>query len=363
MSVIQIRKAERSGARLVLGLSGVSGCGKTYTALQIAYGLANGDGNKVGFLDTENRRGSLYASPDTYANVAQHMGMQSQPEPFLIGDLYAPFSPQRYIDALHQFQQAGVDVLVVDSVTHEWEGTGGCEEIAATTTSRMSDWKAAKAEHKRFMNALLQTDMHIIVCIRAREKTDFTNPKQPRSLGIQPIQEKNFMFEMTASLMLWNEGTAQQVLKCPKELQGILGRGQDYITAADGLALRRWVEGAGGDRSLDKWRHRLQSITEHGEKYVNDAWQQTPDKVRQALSDEFYQTLINTARAHDQAAQGAEAAAQGSAQASELNDALGDDDAPEQPSSSGPVTPPAAPSNAEQAANEQPQRTAAVPEL
>lgn len=363
MSVIQIRKAERSGARLVLGLSGVSGSGKTYTGLQIAYGLANGDGSKVGFLDTENRRGSLYASDDTYRTVAQHMGMQTAPEPFLIGDLYAPFSPERYIQALHEFQKTGVEVLVVDSITHEWEGTGGCEEIATITNSRMADWKKAKAEHKRFMNALLQTDMHIIVCIRAREKMDFTDPKKPRSLGIQPIQEKNFMFEMTTSLMLWNEGTAQQILKCPKELQPILGRGEGYITAEDGLALRKWVEGAGGDRTLDKWRHRLQSVTERGEQYVKDAWQQTPEKVREALTDEFYQTLVVTAKAHDEHNQESEAAAQGSAQAAELNDVLGDgDDHPQQPPAE-PVTPPAAQANADSAAEDQRQRSAAVPEL
>lgn len=291
MSVIQIRKAQREGARLVIGLAGVSGSGKTYTAIQLAYGLANKQAGKVGFLDTENRRGSLYAD--------------SLPEQFLIGDLYAPFSPQRYIDAIHEFQAAKVEVLVIDSVTHEYEGAGGVEEIATTTNSRMPDWKRAKAEHKRFMNALLQSDMHIIVCIRAREKVDFTNPREPRSLGVQPIQEKNFMFEMTASLMMWDAGKRQQILKCPDELLPIFGRGSDYITSDDGAALRAWVDGGKQlDSSVEHYRNMLLSVTEKGLDALSAEWSKTPAKVRKALGEKFKDTLKASAASFDAARKG-----------------------------------------------------------
>lgn len=271
MSVIQIRKAQREGARLVIGLAGISGSGKTYSAIQLAYGLANKQAHKVGFLDTENRRGSLYAD--------------SLPEPFLIGDLYAPFSPQRYIEAIHEFQKAGVEVLVIDSVTHEWEGSGGCEEIAQNTNSKMANWKLAKAEHKRFMNAMLQCDMHIIACIRAREKVDFTNPKEPRSLGVQPIQEKNFMFEMTASLMMWEGGKEHQILKCPDELMSIFGRERGYITTQDGENLRAWVDGAKSlNPAVESAKNRLLSITEMGMAALQDAWKELPPDIRKAIS-------------------------------------------------------------------------------
>lgn len=288
MPVIQIRKAQREGARLVIGLAGVSGSGKTYSAIQLAYGLANRDASKVGFLDTENRRGSLYSD--------------ALPEPFLIGDLIAPFSPQRYVEAIHEFQKAGVQVLVIDSVTHEWEGSGGCEEIASNTSGRMSDWKKAKAEHKRFMNAMLQCDMHIIACIRAREKVDFTNPKEPRSLGVQPIQEKNFMFEMTASLMMWDSGRQQQILKCPDELLPIFGRGDGYITDQDGQKLRAWVDGAKQlDPEVEAARNRLLSMTEQGLEAVAQAWGKTSVRVKKSLGDSFKDSLKAAAKAYDDA--------------------------------------------------------------
>ena len=94
--------------------------------------------------------------------------------PFLIGDLIAPFTPARYAEAIREFQAAGVEVLVIDSISHEWEGTGGCEEIANNSPNKVIGWANAKAQHKRMMNVLLQSDMHVIVCIRAKEKVDFT---------------------------------------------------------------------------------------------------------------------------------------------------------------------------------------------
>jgi len=286
MSVIQIRKAQREGARVVIGIAGVSGSGKTYTAIKLAYGLAGGDGNKVGFLDTENRRGSLYA------DIVK--------SPFLIGDLFAPFSPARYVEAIREFQAAGVEVLVIDSVSHEWEGTGGCEDIASASTNKVIGWANAKSQHKRFMNLLLQSNMHIIACIRARDKIDFTDPKNPRPLGIQPVCEKGFMFEMTASLMMRDGGREQEVLKCPSDLLPILGRTSGYITEDDGAALSQWINGAQVlDPTVEKFRNSLQSVTEQGLVALKVAWTDTPPKVRKALGPDFLEMLKAAAQSFE----------------------------------------------------------------
>lgn len=304
MAVINIRKAEREGARLVIGLAGISGSGKTLSALMLAYGLANGDGTKVGFLDTENRRGSLYASDDTYEKIQESLGLKERPDAFWIGDLEPPFSPQRYIDAIREFEQAGVEVLVIDSISHEWEGTGGCEEIATLANPMKPQWNRAKAEHKRFMNALLQSNMHIICCIRAREKVKLVkvNGKtEYEPQGIMPVTEKNVMFEMTASLMMWDSGSAQQVMKCPEELRGILGRETGYISAQDGLALRQWVQGGNKlDPKVEAYRNKLRGVTEQGAQYTQECWDKTPANIRKALGDDFKQSLLEAARAYDE---------------------------------------------------------------
>lgn len=294
MTTIQIREAVREGARLVIGLQGISGSGKTYTALQLGYGLAGFDGRKVGFLDTENRRGSLYADSLIHPETGKV-------DRFLIGDLAPPFSPQRYIDAIRAFEDAGVEVLIIDSVSHEWAGQGGCYDIAKNTQKRIDDWLTAKNEHKRFMSAMLQSSMHVIACIREAPKTDFSDPKNPKAIGLMPIQESQFVFELTASLQMWGEGKAQAVLKCPAELRGILGRQQGYITAADGKALRDWVDGGQTiDPKVAKWRDRLQAVAQDGEQAARDAWGKTPPEVQAALGLEFRNTLFAAAKAFDE---------------------------------------------------------------
>jgi len=291
MGILQIRKAKREGARMVIGYQGISGSGKTMTAILTAYGLAGYDSSKVGFLDTENRRGSLYA--DVLKNEAGEV------QPFLIGDLTAPFTPDRYADAIKEFEDAGVEVLVIDSVSHEWGGNGGCLDIAANLKGPQA-WKIAKGAHKRFMNALLLSSMHIIVCIRETEKVDWTNPKDPIKLGLLPIQEKEFVYELTASLQMRENGKAQGVLKCPEELLPILGRGKGYITPADGKALRDWVDGAKVENpKVLQWRDRLLAVTEKGETFITEAWSKVPADIQSALGADFQATLISSAKAFD----------------------------------------------------------------
>lgn len=295
-NVIEIRRAQRANARLVIGLTSTSGDGKTFTAIQLGYGLANYKAEKVGLLDAENRRGSLYD------NILEKSTRPTS-ERFLIGDLVAPFSPQRYVDSIMQFQNAGVEVLIIDSVTHEWESPGGCQDIAEAGNPKVPNWNRAKAEHKRFVNAMLQCDMHIIVCVRAREKT---KPERKDGklefieMGLQPIQEKNFMFEMTASLMLFSQGEQQQILKCPAELLGILGRKQGFITSDDGKRLRDWVDGAVKlDPVVEKYRNRLLSNTEGGVAHIDECWNKTPSEVREALGEAFHGTLTASAKGYD----------------------------------------------------------------
>lgn len=261
MGILNIREAKRGGGKAILGIAGISGSGKTYTALQIARGMVS-KASEIGFLDTENGRGSLYAD--------------ILDKPFQIADLYPPFSPSRYRAAIKEFQDAGVKVLVIDSVSHEWEGEGGCDDIAQAPLlagKKMANWVGAKREHKGFMNTLLQSDMHIICCIRAREKTDFKDPAKPVSLGIQPVCEKNFMFEMTASLLMEDEGKKQQFLKIPHFLKDAFGTGNGYIGQETGKKIMEWINhGEKEDPEITKKKAEMLQACEFGIAGVIAIW-------------------------------------------------------------------------------------------
>lgn len=293
--VVVIRRAKRSGARLVIAFAGGTGSGKTRSAIEFGYGLANFDANKLGFLDTENKRGSLYA--DVLLDHPTH----PTTDEFLIGDLYAPFSPERYTEALEQFQAEGVEVVIIDSVSHEWEGVGGCEEIADAAGAM--GWKVGKKRHKKFVNKMLAMNMHVIVCVRARGKMDFTDKRNPIDIGIQPICEKNFMYEMTASLMMHNEGKRQDVLKCPGALLPFLGRAKGFITSADGKAVRDWVDsGKPLDPEVEKARNTLQAIANDGTAKYKAAWKATAESVRIVLqADGTHDTMKRAAADADTA--------------------------------------------------------------
>lgn len=261
MGILSIKPAKRGGSKAIIGITGVSGSGKTYTALKIARGMVSHP-SKIGFLDTENKRGSLYADI-----------LDGE---FLIGDLYPPFSPKRYSEAIREFQEAGVEVLVIDSVTHEWEGEGGCDDIANAPLQqgkKMANWIGAKREHKAFMNTLLQCNMNIIVCIRAREKTDFKDPSKPVSLGIQPVCEKNFMFEMTASFLIEDEGRKQTFFKMPSFLKNIFGNGTGYIGEQVGRGLIDWINtGEKEDPEITRIKSEMQMACESGVSGVVEIW-------------------------------------------------------------------------------------------
>ncbi|MVT11346.1 AAA family ATPase [Chitinophaga tropicalis] len=260
MGILNIRLAKRGESKAIIGIAGVSGSGKTYTALKIARGMVS-KASEIGFLDTENKRGSLYADI-----------LDGE---FMIGDLYPPFSPSRYRDAIKEFQEAGVKVLVIDSVSHEWEGEGGVDDIANIKMgkSNMPNWILAKREHKAFMNTLLQSTMNIICCLRAREKTDFKNPKEPVSLGIQPVCEKNFMFEMTASLLMENEGKTQKFLKIPEFLRSAFGTGSGYLGEATGKKIIDWINtGEKEDPVITKLKSEMLMACEFGLAGVIAIW-------------------------------------------------------------------------------------------
>ena len=235
-----IKEAKRKAIPLIISLAGTSGSGKTYSALMMAAGLA-GENGKVGFLDTEMGRGSMYADdPDIIKALPDNK--------YYIDELAEPFAPSRYAEKINQFIKFGCDVLVIDSASHWWEGFGGCQDIAENNKLRgMPNWAKAKIQHKRLMNLLTQCPMHIIFCLRAREKSKpikVDGKVQIVEEGLQPIQEKNFMYEMTLSMMLDDKMPGKpEITKCPKPLRHLFTGEQALITKDVGTKLKSWADG------------------------------------------------------------------------------------------------------------------------
>lgn len=257
----------------------------------MARGMVN-HASEIGFLDTENKRGSLY-----------HDALDGK---FMIGDLYAPFSPDRYAEAIKEFQEAGVKVLVIDSVSHEWEASGGVSDIANAPKSngearKVANWVGGKDEHKKFMFSILYSSIPIICCIRAREKTDFTNISFPKSLGIQPICEKNFMFEMTASIMMSNNGKTQKHIKVPNFLLDIFGKGDDYLGIEAGRRIKEYFSSVEKDSpEIEKLKSEFLMVCEKGITELETLWNATSKENKVILKDDL-KVYKASATAYDKA--------------------------------------------------------------
>lgn len=290
MSILNIQPVVRGESKVLLAFSGTSGTGKTLSALYVARGMVSKP-SEIGFLDTENGRGSFYSDK-----------LDGQ---FLYANLNPPFSPDRYGKAIKEFQETGVKVLVIDSVSHEWEGIGGCEDIANSPRAdgserKIADWKRSKNEHRtRFMNSLMYADMHIICCVRAREKTDFKDINKPVSLGIQPVCEKNFLFEMMASIMFSNEGKNQTWIKVPDYLKEAFGTGNAYLGQETGRKIIEWVRlGEKENPIVTKSRGEIILICEKELKALQESWKTLDPIARKALNPE-YKVHEASAQAYD----------------------------------------------------------------
>lgn len=229
-----IRKAERKKAKLRLGISGASGSGKTWSALEIATGM----GGKIGMIDTEAGRGELYGNDFHYDIIR----------------LEAPYSPDRYIEAMKMFEKAGYDILIIDSLSHAWVGEGGVLSIVdkAGSNSFTQGWKVGTPKQNALIDALVTSKMHIITTFRA--KTEYAMEKnergkmEPHKIGLAPVQRDGIEYEYTVFMNMNQDHIAhvskdntkmfdQQYMKPTKEmgehLMRWLNTGVDVIDMKD----------------------------------------------------------------------------------------------------------------------------------
>lgn len=192
---MQFTKAERKKSKLRLALAGPSGSGKTYGALLVAKGL----GGKIAVIDTEKGSASLY----------------SDLVDFDVLELEPPYSPSNYVAAVKLAEKCGYDVVIIDSITHEWTGSGGCLEMNEETAkakyrgNTWSAWSDTKAKHRVFIDALLSCQAHIIVTMRSKTETaqvEVNGKKQVQKLGMKSEQNDGIEYEFTTVLDLIHDG-------------------------------------------------------------------------------------------------------------------------------------------------------------
>ena len=183
---MEFKKATKSAAKLRLGLVGPAGSGKTMTALRIAHGL----GGRVAVIDTERGSASLYSG---------ERGLD-----FDVLELDS-YEAEHFIGAIRQAEQAGYDVLIIDSLSHAWAGKGGILEFVDQAAKRsgggsFSGWRDATPRHNQLVDAILGAKLHVICTLRSKVEhviEQVNGRTQVRKVGLQPVQRDGLEYEFT----------------------------------------------------------------------------------------------------------------------------------------------------------------------
>lgn len=226
---ISIRKAKRSATKLRLLLTSPSGGGKTYGALLLAKGM----GGKTVVIDTEQ------GSSDIYDDLHE----------FDVVDLEPPFTPEAYIEAIEHCESAGYDVIIIDSISHEWNGKGGCLELVDTIAKaqfRGNTWSAYSVitpRHRAFIDAMLRSKAHIIATGRSKTETaqvEDHGKKKVAKLGMKVETRDGVEYEFTTVLDIIHDG---HFATASKDRTGIFAGDPKAISEDTGKQLADWLAG------------------------------------------------------------------------------------------------------------------------
>ena len=189
------KRAEKGKKPLRLVIGGASGSGKTYTSLDFAEYLSTVSGKPTACMDTEHGRMGLYADKYTFDVI----------------EVDPPFSPDRLIALLKEAEEAGYGQFVIDSTTHFWNGSGGMLEIVNEIARKQFSgnsymaWSKATPMQQEVVDALLRSNMHIIVTTRAKQEyaeTENNGKKRYEKIGMGMVQREGFEYDFDFALMM-----------------------------------------------------------------------------------------------------------------------------------------------------------------
>lgn len=234
MSEFVIKTAQRAGAKLKIFLAGPSGSGKTKGALWLARAFVGPQG-RICVIDTERESASWYAGEP---------GIGS----FDTIPLGAPYHTDRFVAALAAVIAAGYDLVIIDSITHQWSGLGGVlerkEQLDARGGNNFTNWAKFTPETEKFRNALLEAGIHLIATVRSKQEYVIADQgggqkSKVTKMGMKPDQREGLEYEFGIGWQLQMDNRAEALKDRTSLFAGKLVDLKDPKVA---LALRQWVD-------------------------------------------------------------------------------------------------------------------------
>jgi hypothetical protein len=225
------KKAVRQRVKARIGICGPAGSGKTMSALKLAFGIVGTDG-RIAVLDTENESASLYAHLGDYDTDV----------------IKPPFTVDKYIHGIREAEKTGYDLLIIDSLSHAWAGTGGILEYVdakadAARGNKFAGWREATPKHNSLVDAMLQSPMHIIATMRSKTEyilvEDEKGKKVPKKVGMAPVQREGMDYEFT---LVFDMDQERHIATASKDRTELFDDFFGKLTDEHGKTIRQWLD-------------------------------------------------------------------------------------------------------------------------
>lgn len=236
------QKAKKEKIYLKVLLAGASGSGKSYSALKLATGIANKMGGRIAAIDTEAGRIRYYANEFDFDDL----------------QLSEPYTPEKYIEAITQAVDSGYNVLIIDSITHEWNYIlDQVDKIPGTNS--YTKWGKLTPRHNKFTEKMIQSPINIIATVRGKDayvlEQDKNGKQVPKKVGLGYTQRDGLEYEYTVT---FNIDQTNHVATAQKDNTHLFENKYEMLTEKDGEALYEWANS--GEERVPTLEEKLKPI-------------------------------------------------------------------------------------------------------
>lgn len=236
------QKAKKEKIYLKVLLAGASGSGKSYSALKLATGIANKMGGRIAAIDTEAGRIRYYANEFDFDDL----------------QLSEPYTPEKYIEAITQAVDSGYNVLIIDSITHEWNYIlDQVDKIPGANS--YTKWGKLTPRHNKFTEKMIQSPINIIATVRGKDayvlEQDKNGKQVPKKVGLGYTQRDGLEYEYTVT---FNIDQTNHVATAQKDNTHLFENKYEMLTEKDGEALYEWANS--GEERVPTLEEKLKPI-------------------------------------------------------------------------------------------------------
>lgn len=246
---MELKQSQRSKAKIKMALQGPSGSGKTMSAILLAQGLTNGDLSKVAIIDSEAGSSNLYSHLGGY-NVLK---------------LDNPHSPERYVEAIDVCIKAGMEVIILDSISHCWDYL--LDYHSSLQGNSFVNWAKIKPLEKKFVDKILQSDLHFIATMRVKQDyviNEKNGKMVPEKVGLKAIQRDEISYEFT---IVFDIDSKHFAVASKDRTLLFEGKPQFLINSLTGKKILEWCNSTMTKDELQQKISECNSIKELGELY------------------------------------------------------------------------------------------------